>query len=117
MVNNQQVFNRSREDLEKIEDDTLASYAVRSKDATRLYMNNYQPCKRRTEFERDKDRIIYSLAFKRLMEKTQVYVTHEGDHYTNRLSHTLEVTQISRSISSSLGLNRYALVNYKRMFE
>ncbi|MCQ2790153.1 MAG: dNTP triphosphohydrolase [bacterium] len=107
MVNNQQVFNRSREDLEKIEDDTLASYAVRSKDATRLYMNNYQPCKRRTEFERDKDRIIYSLAFKRLMEKTQVYVTHEGDHYTNRLSHTLEVTQISRSISSSLGLNAY----------
>ncbi len=107
MANNQQVFNRSSVDLEKIENDTLASYAVRSKGATRLYMNNYKPCERRTEFERDKDRIIYSLAFKRLMEKTQVYVTHEGDHYTNRLSHTLEVTQISRSIASSLGLNTY----------
>lgn len=107
MINNQQIFNRSREDLEKIEEKTLAPYAVRSKNAQRLYMQNYQPCNRRTEFERDKDRIIYSLAFKRLMEKTQVYVTHEGDHYTNRLSHTLEVTQISRSIASSLGLNQY----------
>lgn len=107
MANHPQIFNISREDLEKIEEETLASYAVKSKDATRLYMNNYQPCKRRTEFERDKDRIIYSLAFKRLMEKTQVYVTHEGDHYTNRLSHTLEVTQISRSVASSLGLNSY----------
>ena len=98
-------FSNTRVDLEKIENEILAPYAVRSEGATRLYMQNYKPCERRTEFERDKDRIIYSLAFKRLMEKTQVYVTHEGDHYTNRLSHTLEVTQISRSIASSLGLN------------
>ena len=107
MLEKQQLFNRTREDLENIENDTLAPYAVKSKNANRLYMQNYEPCKRRTEFERDKDRIIYSLAFKRLMEKTQVYVTHEGDHYTNRLSHTLEVAQISRSIASSLGLNTY----------
>ena len=107
MLEKQQLFNRTREDLEDIENDTLAPYAVKSKNANRLYMQNYEPCKRRTEFERDKDRIIYSLAFKRLMEKTQVYVTHEGDHYTNRLSHTLEVAQISRSIASSLGLNTY----------
>lgn len=101
------LFNRTREHLECIENETLAPYAVRSKGVSRLYMGNYAPCKRRTEFERDKDRIIYSLAFKRLMEKTQVYVTHEGDHYTNRLSHTLEVAQISRSVASSLGLNTY----------
>lgn len=99
------VCNNSRTDLEKIEEDTLAPYAIKSHNATRLYMDNYIPCNRRTEFERDKDRIIYSLAFKRLMEKTQVYVTNEGDHYTNRLSHTLEVTQIARSVASSLGLN------------
>ena len=101
---NNNVINRSRGNIEDQEEKILAPYAVRSKNARRLYMQNYQPCSRRTEFERDKDRIIYSLAFKRLMEKTQVYVTHEGDHYTNRLSHTLEVTQISRSIASSLGI-------------
>lgn len=107
LTGNQQIFNKSRENLEEIEETTLAPYAVKSRGAERLYMQRYQPCERRTEFERDKDRIIYSLAFKRLMEKTQVYVTHEGDHYTNRLSHTLEVAQISRSIASSLGLNSY----------
>ena len=99
-------INRIRENIEKIEENTLAKYAIKSKNATRLYMENYKPCTRRTEFERDKDRIIYSLAFKRLMEKTQVYMTNQGDHYTNRLSHTLEVTQISRSVASSLGLNQ-----------
>lgn len=101
------IENRSRIDIELMENQILAQYAVRSNLADRLYMGNYKHCDRRTEFERDKDRIIYSLAFKRLMEKTQVYVTHEGDHYTNRLSHTLEVTQIVRSIASSLGLNQY----------
>lgn len=99
-------INRIRENIEKIEENTLAKYAIKSKNATRLYMENYKPCTRRTEFQRDKDRIIYSLAFKRLMEKTQVYMTNQGDHYTNRLSHTLEVTQISRSVASSLGLNQ-----------
>ena len=99
------IENRSRIDIELMENQILAQYAVRSNLADRLYMGNYKHCDRRTEFERDKDRIIYSLAFKRLMEKTQVYVTHEGEHYTNRLSHTLEVTQIVRSIASSLGLN------------
>lgn len=98
--------NRSRADIERQEDAILAPYAVKSKGADRLYMDGYQSCNRRTEFERDKDRIIYSLAFKRLMEKTQVYLTHEGDHYTNRLTHTLEVAQIARSVASSLGLNQ-----------
>lgn len=101
------MYNTVRQDLENKEEDFLAPYAIKSKNASRLYLDNYVPCPRRTEFERDKDRIIYSLAFKRLMEKTQVYMTHQGDHYTNRLSHTLEVTQISRSIATSLGLNAY----------
>ncbi len=101
------IFDNLRQDLEDKEEIELAKYAVKSKSAERLYMNNYEPCKRRTEFERDKDRIVYSLAFKRLMEKTQVYMTNQGDHYTNRLSHTLEVTQISRSVATSLGLNSY----------
>ena len=52
------LFNRTREHLECIENETLAPYAVRSKGVSRLYMENYAPCKRRTEFERDKDRII-----------------------------------------------------------
>ena len=95
-----------REELEENEDKNLNKYAVRSVNASRLYKNNYEPCPRRTEFERDKDRIIYSRAFKRLMEKTQVYLTNEGDHYTNRLSHTLEVTQVARSIANTLGLNQ-----------
>lgn len=105
MTNN--IFDNVRQDLEDKEEQSLAKYAIKSKYAKRLYMGNYEPCQRRTEFERDKDRIIYSLAFKRLMEKTQVYMTNQGDHYTNRLSHTLEVTQISRSVATSLGLNSY----------
>lgn len=101
------IYDNMRQDLERKEECNLAPYAIRSKSAQRLYMDNYKSCQRRTEFERDKDRIIYSLAFKRLMEKTQVYMTNQGDHYTNRLSHTLEVTQISRSIATSLGLNAF----------
>lgn len=58
----------------------------------------------RNEFERDRDRIIHSNAFKRLQYKTQVFVNHEGDHYRNRLTHSIEVSSISRSISKALGL-------------
>ena len=64
-----------------------------------------EPCAFRTEFQRDRDRIIYSNSFKRLKNKTQVWVAPEGDHYITRLTHTLDVSQIARSIARALALN------------
>jgi dGTPase len=64
-----------------------------------------EPCPMRTDFQRDKDRIIHCKAFRRLKNKTQVFFSPEGDHYRTRLTHTLNVSQIARSIANMLGLN------------
>jgi len=82
----------------------LAPYAVRSGESSgRVHAEPDHPY--RTAFQRDRDRIIHSRAFRRLEYKTQVFVFHEGDHYRNRLTHTLEGSQISRTIARALRLN------------
>lgn len=92
-----------REDLEKREE-LLAPGAARS--ASSRGRDVYEePCRFRTEFQRDRDRIIHSKSFRRLMHKTQVFLSPEGDHYRTRLTHTLEVSQVARTIARSLGLN------------
>lgn len=65
----------------------------------------YEPCSNRTEFQRDRDKIIHSQSFRRLNNKTQVFLAPKGDHYRTRLTHTLEVTQIARIIARALRLN------------
>lgn len=86
------------------EDGFLSAYAQRSSQ-TKGRAREELPCEFRTEFQRDRDRIIYSNSFKRLKNKTQVFFAPEGDHYITRMTHTLDVSQIARSISRSLGLN------------
>lgn len=94
----------TRDEIEKQECVILASYATRSKD-TRGRVHEEKEHDYRSIYQRDKDRIIYSTAFRRLEYKTQVFVNHEGDHYRTRLTHTLEVVQIARTIARALRLN------------
>jgi dGTPase len=95
---------RLRELLEKAEDAALGPWAVRSsRSRGRLHPEGEH--RYRTAFQRDRDRVIHASAFRRLQYKTQVFVYHEGDHFRNRLTHTLEAAQIARTVSRVLGAN------------
>jgi dGTPase len=95
---------RTRETRETEELDRLAPAAFRSADS-RGRTRPEPPDDLRTAFERDRDRILHSKAFRRLKHKTQVFIDPEGDHYVTRLTHTLQVTQIARALAAALSLN------------
>ncbi|WP_221088953.1 dGTP triphosphohydrolase [Deinococcus aquaedulcis] len=93
----------TRAQLEAREAATLAPYAALSRDATREHPEPESDT--RTAFQKDRDRVLHTTAFRRLEAKTQVFLSAAGDHYRTRLTHTLEVGQVARSVALTLGLN------------
>ena len=87
-----------------MEEKFLSPYAFKSKDTVGR-LREEESCPMRTDFQRDRDRIIHSKAFRRLKNKTQVFFSPEGDHYRTRLTHTLNVSQVARGIARALSLN------------
>jgi len=94
----------TRAQLEMIEDQVLAPYGCRSRNSRGRAYPDDEP-EYRTAFQRDRDRILHTTAFRRLEYKTQVFINYEGDYYRTRLTHTLEVAQIGRTIARALGAN------------
>lgn len=94
----------TREDFEKREYEILSPLAARSAES-KGRINDEEPCDLRTVYQRDRDRIVHSKSFRRLIHKTQVFLSPEGDHYRTRLTHTLEVSQISRTVARILSYN------------
>src|SRR3954451_23342951 len=91
-------------DRRRWEEEWLSPRAARSYPAVREGAEEHD-CSVRTPLQRDRDRIVHSKSFRRLKHKTQVFVAPEGDHYRTRLTHTLEVTQIARTVARALRLN------------
>ncbi len=94
----------TRQQLENMEEKNLAPYATLCKNTHGRMHPDKEP-DYRTCFQRDRDRILHTTAFRRLEHKTQVFITYEGDYYRTRLTHTLEVTQIGRTVARALGAN------------
>src|SRR5512135_3063511 len=94
-----------RDELRRREGESLASYATRSTD-TQGRLHAEPEHRFRLPFQRDRDRIIHSTAFRRLEYKTQVFVNHEGDYYRTRLTHSMEAAQIARTVTGALRLNQ-----------
>lgn len=94
----------TRQQLETFEEQALAPYGIRSKNSRGRDYPETEP-EYRTAFQRDRERILHTTAFRRLEYKTQVFIISEGDYYRTRLTHTLEVAQIGRSIARALGAN------------
>jgi dGTPase len=94
----------TRKELENIEDQGLAPYGIHSKNSKGRSYPEEEP-EYRTAYQRDRDRILHTTAFRRLEYKTQVFINYEGDYYRTRLTHTLEVSQIGRTIARALGAN------------